>query len=182
MSGSVVSNTSPRYAGGGGDSPKRCSQPRSWRYNIVRRPLGISCTLYCDVSGAIFFRYDQWNCSVRSHFFQNIYRESAFMYSIASSAITYSVAKACSEGTLAGCKCGDHGKRANTVAWHWGGCADNFKFAKKFTKKFLQLRKKTEDFVNSIVNYNSQLGIKVVQENEERFCQCHGVSGYSKFI
>ncbi|CAH1368786.1 hypothetical protein MTP99_010272 [Tenebrio molitor] len=121
------------------------------------------------------FEFDQWNCSKREFFLKKIYRETALMYSMASSAVMFSVARACSEGTLAGCRCGDHGKPQN-ASWQWGGCGDNSKFAKKFTKKFLQLKKRG-DGLNSIIKYNSELGIKVVLENEEVVCRCHGVSG-----
>ncbi|RZC43292.1 wnt domain containing protein [Asbolus verrucosus] len=121
------------------------------------------------------FEFDQWNCSKRELLFKKIYRETAFMYSIASSAVMFSVAKACSLGSLAGCKCGAHGKQKNST-WQWGGCADNSKYAKKITRKFLQLQKKGDTF-NAIVKYNAEVGIKVVMANEEIACRCHGVSG-----
>lgn len=94
---------------------------------------------------------------------------------MAASAVTFSIARACSEGSLAGCQCGDHGKTQNSTKWQWGGCSDNIKFAKKFTKKFLQLRKK--DLINNIVKFNSEIGIKVVSENVQVVCKCHGLSG-----
>ncbi|KAJ3653898.1 hypothetical protein Zmor_013125 [Zophobas morio] len=122
------------------------------------------------------FKYDQWNCSKRDFFFKKLYRETAFMYSLASSAVAYSVARACSEGHLPGCKCGDPGKLPEGANWQWGGCSDNSKFAKKFTKKFLQMKKKG-DGLNAIVRYNTEIGINVATENEELDCKCHGVSG-----
>lgn len=90
----------------------------------------------------------------------------------------YQIAKACSEGTLPGCKCGSMGK-SNNSSWI-AGCSDNSKFAKKFTKKFLQLKKKKKgDELDAMIRYNSEVGIRAVLDNEETVCKCHGPSGMS---
>ncbi|XP_044267624.1 protein Wnt-4 [Tribolium madens] len=123
------------------------------------------------------FRFDQWNCSNREFFFKKIYRETAFMHAMAAAALTFSIARACSDGTLAGCQCGQHGKSLNSTEWQWGGCSDNIKFAKKFSTRFLQLRKKDLRHQNPIVKYNSEVGIRVVINNVQVKCKCHGLSG-----
>lgn len=98
------------------------------------------------------------------------------MYAITSSAIMYQIAKACSEGTLSDCKCGTIGK-ANNSSWIVG-CSDNTKFARKFTKRFLQLKKKKKgDELDAMIRYNSEVGIRAVLDNEQLICKCHGPSG-----
>lgn len=54
----------------------------------------------------------------------------------------YLIAKACASGKLENCKCASHGKSDNSSNWQWGGCGDNTKFAKNFTYRFFQLRRK----------------------------------------
>lgn len=66
------------------------------------------------------------------------------MYSLATSAFMYTVAKACAAGKLENCNCASHGKSDNETSWIWGGCGDNTKYARSLTYKFFQLRKKGE--------------------------------------
>ncbi|KAG5880991.1 hypothetical protein JTB14_018001 [Gonioctena quinquepunctata] len=126
------------------------------------------------------FQYEQWPCLRQKKYFKKVYRETALMYSLTTSAFMYLVAKACAAGKLENCKCASHGKSDNSSAWQWGGCGDNTKFAKSFTYKFLKLRKKG-DITQSILKYNSEIGMKVVMKNEEKVCKCHGLSGSCSF-
>lgn len=89
------------------------------------------------------FRYEQWPCSLKQKFFKKIYRETALMYSLSTSALTYNIAKACSSGNLENCACGSHGRSDKPSEWEWGGCSDNTRFARSFTNKFFQLKKKS---------------------------------------
>ncbi|KAJ8939679.1 hypothetical protein NQ318_016623 [Aromia moschata] len=91
-------------------------------------------------------RYEQWSCSAK------VYRETAFMYSLSTSAFMYLVARGCAEGKLANCKCASHGKSDNVSKWQWGGCGDNTKFAKTFTNKFMQLKRKADNFWRNIID------------------------------
>lgn len=88
------------------------------------------------------FRFEQWPCLIKKKFFKKVYRETALMYSLSTSAFMYQVAKACAGGKLQNCGCASHGKSDNPTQWQWGGCGDNTKFAKSFTNKFFQLKKK----------------------------------------
>nr|XP_023025367.1 protein Wnt-4-like [Leptinotarsa decemlineata] len=126
------------------------------------------------------FRYEHWPCLYQKKYFRKVYRETALMYSLTTSAFMYLVAKACASGKLENCKCASHGKSTNSTEWEWGGCGDNTKFAKKFTYKFLRLRKKG-DVTQRILRYNSEVGMKVVMKNEEKVCKCHGLSGSCSF-
>lgn len=46
------------------------------------------------------FRYERWNCSRKNFVFKRVHRETALLYAMGASAITYSIARACSEGTI----------------------------------------------------------------------------------
>ncbi|XP_018568873.1 protein Wnt-4-like [Anoplophora glabripennis] len=122
------------------------------------------------------FQFEQWNCSNTKKFFKKVYRETAFMYSLTTSAFMYLVARACAEGKLSNCKCASHGKSDNSSKWQWGGCGDNTKFAKTFTNKIFQLKRKG-DTPRNILKYDSEIGMQVVMESEEKKCKCHGLSG-----
>lgn len=98
------------------------------------------------------------------------------MTSISASALVYAIARACATGQLRLCKCAAHGKSPNETEWQWGGCGDNTKFARKFTRSFLQLKKKKDEGVN-LEKHNSRIGIDVVVGKEEKHCKCHGISG-----
>lgn len=65
------------------------------------------------------------------------------MFSLSTAALMYEIAKACSSGKLENCACGGHGRSNKPAEWEWGGCSDNTKFAKTFTNKFLQLKKRS---------------------------------------
>ncbi|XP_060518443.1 protein Wnt-4 [Cylas formicarius] len=126
------------------------------------------------------FEFEQWNCSSGNtkKIFKKLYRETAFIYSLTTSAFLYSVAKACAEGSLANCKCASHGKSTNVSEWQWGGCGDNSIHARALTKNFFQLRKKGDNSnLNTALRYNSEVGIRVAMEHEEKYCKCHGISG-----
>ncbi|CAH1176100.1 unnamed protein product [Phaedon cochleariae] len=126
------------------------------------------------------FQYEQWSCMLQKKLFKKVYRETALLHSLSTSAFTYTVAKACAAGKLENCECASHGKSDNPAAWQWGGCGDNTRFARKFAYKFFQLRKKdfvTGDIVQSILKYNSGIGIEVVMKYEEKICKCQGFSG-----
>ncbi|XP_057665373.1 protein Wnt-9a-like [Diorhabda carinulata] len=122
------------------------------------------------------FQFEQWACLRQRKFFRKIYRETALMYSLSTSAYMYLVAKACAAGKLENCKCASHGKSDNSSNWQWGGCGDNTKFARNLTYRFFQLRKKG-DMNQSLFRHNSEIGIRVVMKNEEIVCKCHGLSG-----
>ncbi|XP_030761408.1 protein Wnt-4 [Sitophilus oryzae] len=123
------------------------------------------------------FEYEQWNCSRTNikKYFKKIFRETALMHSLVTSALMYTVARACAEGKLANCKCASHGKSENSSDFEWGGCGDNIKYAKKLTKKILQLKKKGDNYSN-IIRYNSEVGMKAVVKHNVKKCDCHGMS------
>lgn len=123
------------------------------------------------------FRYDRWNCTRKNSIFKRVYRETALMQALAASALAFSVARACSEGSLKNCHCAKEPNKSNKVQnWRWGGCSDNFYYGKKITKKFLQLRQKS-DYLQDVYRHNSEVGIATVNEHLQKVCRCQGVSG-----
>lgn len=94
--------------------------------------------------------------------------------------MVHTIARACSDGKLLNCRCAAiHKKEQLPDNSKWGGCGDNVKDAKKITRNFLQL-KRAGDFLNEVLNYNSEVGINTVSDNDATTCACHGVSGNCK--
>lgn len=59
------------------------------------------------------------------------------MYAISSAALAYTLARACSSGTLHHCTCSTPPGEPPGANFKWGGCGDNLKYAKNFAKRFL---------------------------------------------
>ena len=90
-------------------------------------------------------------------------RESAFVYAITSAAVTHSVARACSEGSVPSCTC-DYGRVVGETTgkrWEWSGCSDNLAFANKFSRRFVDAIEKGRDFRFMVNLHNNVAGRKV---------------------
>lgn len=108
--------------------------------------------------------------------FRKVYRETAFMYSLSTAAVMYSIARACANGTLRNCYCSIEDYSKERPDWKWGGCGDNIKAAQHITRKFMKLHKRG-DGPNQVLAYNSEVGIKTIIDNDMKVCNCIGVSG-----
>lgn len=87
-----------------------------------------------------------------------VYRETAFIHSIVAAALTYSIARACSEGRMTKCHCGKEKYPPNVkTSWMWGGCSDNGKHGKRMAKRFLDLHPSDGDQVSEILRHNSEV-------------------------
>lgn len=88
-----------------------------------------------------------------------MYRETAFIHALTAAALTFSIARACSEGKLVKCKCGtDKQQSANAHAsWRWGGCNDNTQHGKRLARNFLDLHITDGDQVSEILRHNSEV-------------------------
>nr|CAD7196892.1 unnamed protein product [Timema douglasi] len=175
---------------GNPDQGGRCRWLRGSRKQnrMCRRDAGVPETLQAARTLATThcseqFRYDRWNCSAslgNTHFLHKgrVYRETAFLHAISAAAIAYSVSRACADGKLTRCKCAEEKDPQETRrTWRWGGCGDNVKFGRRFTRNFLQLRSVGQDTTAAILRYNSEVGIQVAASKMENVCKCHGVSG-----
>lgn len=108
-------------------------------------------------------------CFLFVFFFQLGCRETAFLYSITSAAVTHSIARACSEGSIESCTCDySHQSRspqASTVGavagvrdWEWGGCSDNIGFGFKFSREFVDTGERGRTLREKMNLHNNEAG------------------------
>lgn len=97
------------------------------------------------------------------------YRETAFIYAITSAAVTYSVARACAEGTVESCTCDyTHQVRAPAAApgsaaagvrdWEWGGCSDNIGYGFRFSRAFVDAGERGRNLREKMNLHNNEAG------------------------
>ncbi|XP_046338482.1 protein Wnt-1-like isoform X1 [Haliotis rufescens] len=133
------------------------------------------------------FRNRRWNCptfadghggSIFGKILQKGCRESAFIYALTSAAVSHSIARACSEGTVHTCTCDyAHNKIPSGKDWEWSGCSDNAKFGHKFSRRFVDVIEKGWDFRYMINLHNNEAGRVHVTSGLKQECKCHGMSG-----
>ncbi|XP_058121231.1 protein Wnt-1 [Anopheles ziemanni] len=143
------------------------------------------------------FRTRRWNCSTRNflrgkNLFGKIVergcRETAFIYAITSAAVTHSVARACSEGSIESCTCdyshhnrepqmNNMGGVAGVGDWEWGGCSDNIGFGFKFSREFVDTGERGRTLREKMNLHNNEAGRAHVQAEMRQECKCHGMSG-----
>lgn len=112
------------------------------------------------------------------YYFINIHfllgcRETGFIYAITSAAVTHSIARACSEGSIESCTCDySHQSRspqtshqAGSVAgvrdWEWGGCSDNIGFGFKFSRDFVDTGERGRNLREKMNLHNNEAGRNV---------------------
>ncbi|XP_039253072.2 protein Wnt-1-like [Styela clava] len=129
------------------------------------------------------FRNRRWTCptDIRdSSLFGKVlnrgFKETAFIYAVASAAVAHAIARGCSEGTITTCGC-DEKSGEGGPGWHWGGCSDNFKFGRKFAKDFVDAGEEGQDLKFRMNLHNNEAGRQTVMEKSVRYCKCHGMSG-----
>ncbi|XP_039958832.1 protein wingless isoform X1 [Bactrocera tryoni] len=144
------------------------------------------------------FRNRRWNCSTRNflrgkNLFGKIVdrgcRETGFIYAITSAAVTHSIARACSEGSIESCTCdyshqsrspqASHqtGSVAGVRDWEWGGCSDNIGFGFKFSRDFVDTGERGRNLREKMNLHNNEAGRSHVQAEMRQECKCHGMSG-----
>jgi len=122
-------------------------------------------------------------------------RETAYIYAITSAALTHSIARACSSGTVYTCSCGQRndlprskrrlraGRRrrrqrptspappgppgqAGANDWQWGGCSDNVAFGYRFSRDFIDVNERGRDLRCAVNLHNNEAGRTVSSRNE----------------
>lgn len=99
-------------------------------------------------------------------------RETAFIYAITSAAVTHSIARACSEGSIESCTCdyshqtrspqtGNTGVIAGVRDWEWGGCSDNIGFGFKFSREFVDTGERGRTLREKMNLHNNEAGRSV---------------------
>lgn len=93
--------------------------------------------------------------------------ETAFIYAITSAAVTHSIARACSEGTIETCYCEKHYRRRqvyhngnpDAVAnFEWGGCSDNLKYGLDLGREFVDTGERGKTIREKINLHNNEAG------------------------
>ncbi|XP_036140312.1 protein wingless isoform X2 [Monomorium pharaonis] len=135
------------------------------------------------------FRNRRWNCSTKNflrgkNLFGKIVdrgcRETAFIYAITSAAVTHSIARACSEGSIQSCSCDyTHQSRASSAVrdWEWGGCSDNIGYGFKFSREFVDTGERGRNLREKMNLHNNEAGRAHVTSEMRQECKCHGMSG-----
>lgn len=106
-------------------------------------------------------------------------RETAFIYAITSAAVTHSVARACSEGSIESCTCdyshqsrspqtSNSGAVAGVRDWEWGGCSDNIGFGFKFSREFVDTGERGRTLREKMNLHNNEAG-RIVSTIREQF-------------
>nr|ALS19774.1 wnt1 [Novocrania anomala] len=132
------------------------------------------------------FNSRRWNCptsddshgtSVFGKILQKGCRETAFIYSITSAAVSHAVARACAEGIIYTCTCDLKRHFPSGRDWEWGGCSDNAQFGHKFSRDFVDVVEKGRDLRYMMNRHNNEAGRMHVSTEMTRECKCHGMSG-----
>ncbi|XP_050448569.1 protein Wnt-1 [Cataglyphis hispanica] len=135
------------------------------------------------------FRNRRWNCSTKNflrgkNLFGKIVdkgcRETAFIYAITSAAVTHSIARACSEGSIQSCSCDyTHQSRTSSAVrdWEWGGCSDNIGYGFKFSREFVDTGERGRNLREKMNLHNNEAGRTHVSSEMRQECKCHGMSG-----
>lgn len=95
-------------------------------------------------------------------------RETAFIYAITSAAVTHSIARACSEGSIQSCSCDyTHQSRTSSAVrdWEWGGCSDNIGYGFKFSREFVDTGERGRNLREKMNLHNNEAG-RTVRERE----------------
>ncbi|KRT86498.1 hypothetical protein AMK59_2729, partial [Oryctes borbonicus] len=112
------------------------------------------------------------------------------------------MARACANGALHHCTCASPPKEAPGENFKWGGCGDNIRWGTNFAKRFVdtvekyntkaleRLARRTrrdlaydkkimrlKSHIASINLHNNRVGRRIIIENLNTQCKCHGVSG-----
>lgn len=127
------------------------------------------------------FATEVWNCPMtafrsRREDRENN-RETAFIHGITAAAVTHTLTRNCSEGSIQHCECEPRKKGKKKADWKWGGCSDNVIFGEQVSRQFLDSGE-TGSSPRSMANlHNNQAGRVAVRKTMRQLCKCHGVSG-----
>ncbi|CAK1603453.1 unnamed protein product [Parnassius mnemosyne] len=155
---------------------------------ICRKDPGLQIVLSTAKSQAIeaceqYFQYDRWNCSLvfngkeKKSIFNKIYRETAFVHALVAASLSHAIAKGCASGDLYRCSCLRTRRKYNTTQLKSGRCGDDFKYAKRLVKNFLDVKQVSSDAVAEILKQDVLIGIDSIGEHLKEVCKCHGFSG-----
>ncbi|CAH1393609.1 unnamed protein product [Nezara viridula] len=103
-------------------------------------------------------------------------RETAFLYSISSAGVTYSVTRACSSGKLTECSCDPRVRlRKPRKHWQWGGCSEDIHYGEKFSREFIDCYEDPNTAEGLMNLHNNEAGRRVSRsfESDNAYAVCH---------
>ena len=133
--------------------------------------------LYIYTGGLNIYFLKNTGVKKKNFFYFSGCRETAFIYAITSAAVTHSIARACSEGSIQSCSC-DYTTGQNSVRdWEWGGCSDNIGYGFKFSREFVDTGERGRNLREKMNLHNNEAGRQHVASEMRQECKCHGMSG-----
>lgn len=126
------------------------------------------------------FKYDRWNCSLvfnrndKKGVFKKIYRETALAFALTAASLSHAVAKGCASGDLVKCPCAED---RPLYQWKMNGCGDDYKYGKRITRNFLDLKHAGADHIAEALKQDVLVGVEAIGEQLREVCKCHGFSG-----
>lgn len=136
------------------------------------------------------FKKEKWNCTgIQPPIFNRPNmrerKECSFIYALTSAVTVHQITSACSRGEFSFCGCDTSRNGITTpLGWQWGSCSDNISFGIEYAQNFLDVREieidqaNVSQVENSLVHlHNNAVGRRVVSDNMELSCRCHGFSG-----
>ncbi|KAK9738587.1 wnt family [Popillia japonica] len=126
-------------------------------------------------------------------------------HAVSAASLTYTMARACANGGLQHCTCASPPKETPAENFKWGGCGDNIRWGTNFAKRFVDTVEKyntkalermarqisgrrdnvaydkkimkLKSHIASVNLHNNHVGRRIIIENLNTQCKCHGVSG-----
>ncbi|OAF72135.1 hypothetical protein A3Q56_00076 [Intoshia linei] len=116
----------------------------------------------------------------------SVNKESAFLHALSSAAVAWSISRACADGKLTNCNCGNKNDiNSKMTNWIWNGCNDNTSYGYKFSSGFIDVKEKDRNYARysmglarALMNiHNNEAGRLLIRKSSAMKCRCHGVSG-----
>ncbi|XKL62810.1 hypothetical protein PGB90_002643 [Kerria lacca] len=131
------------------------------------------------------FRHRLWNCSsikLLPHLSQDLSagtKERAFVHALSAAALTYTIAKGCASSSIYSCSCSPHPAEPPNGNFKWGGCGDNISWGSKFTRQFVDVKKKP---IDKLKKYNKTYTYYdyTEQKNDEKIEDDNDIIEYNK--
>ncbi|XP_064455353.1 protein Wnt-11b-2-like [Ornithodoros turicata] len=162
-------------------------QARLCRARLDAMPHAVEATRRAVAACQDAFHDRRWNCSSvlkAPNFLPDLTtgnREQAFVYALSSASLAHTWARACGQGQLPSCGCGQLPQEPPHGDFKWGGCADNVRFGTRLARAFTDSPWKkapVRGTLEALVNrHNYKAGRQAIHESLTTQCKCHGVSG-----